>query len=543
MDDTVTKAPDVSVLADGLAVSHYVEALEARTPRSPRKTGSQAPREVAAGVQPGGEAQDAAAPSSPSKAEEPCQDWSDIELDTDVMPGPTLPCPSADRTDAEPEASPNDFCLSPVAGTGGYASAAGLMNTLHSVASAASELSPVAWSRRGDEFQFSPVVVESLAGGGETMPFSEAVDEASAHPSRLHALTPSHVQTGAVSQVKMFPALYRASWHCGRAMDKAEARTLVERCLPRFKDAGLEPLDGITDIKVKAIASLWAGMGCVYDLMVTSKRGVQHVVAKRVQLPKRCDSIGDQRKKDSYDVEAAFYQKGHAERLISAGCMVPFPLHVEHSRGEGVTICMTKVEGKPSHPRGADAFVAWLARLHSTYWGSRADEACGPDAGGLQLQGCYWHLDTRPDEHRKMPSSGWMGRLKLCARAIDLRLKADPMQSVCHGDAKGANILFANGEGGEAIPLVYDFQYCGKAAVTKDLAYFFNVEAYPNAAEEERLLRLYHAELTRLLTAQGDIPPQYSALRSFSLVVLGWVLQTLLWGATDIGLGLLSGLS
>ena len=30
---------------------------------------------------------------------------------------------------------------------------------------------------------------------------------------------------------------------------------------------------------------------------------------------------------------------------------------------------------------------------------------------------------------------------------------------------------------------------------------------------------------------------------SFSLVVLGWVLQTLLWGATDIGLGLLSGLS
>ena len=24
---------------------------------------------------------------------------------------------------------------------------------------------------------------------------------------------------------------------------------------------------------------------------------------------------------------------------------MPFPLHVEHSRGEGVTICMTKVEG------------------------------------------------------------------------------------------------------------------------------------------------------------------------------------------------------
>jgi len=306
-------------------------------------------------------------------------------------------------------------------------------------------------------------------------------------------------------------------------MEKAEARSLVERCLPRFKDAGLSAPDGITDVKVRAIASLWAGMGSVYDLAVSSKNGIQHVVAKRVQLPKRCDSIGDQRKKDSYDVEAAFYQKGHAERLISAGCMVPFPLHVEHSRGEGVTICMTKVEGKPAHPRGADAFVSWLARLHATYWGRRADEACSSDAGGLQLQGCYWHLDTRPDEHRKMPSSGWMGRLKLSARAIDLRLKADPLQSVCHGDAKGANILYASGEGGEAVPLVYDFQYCGKAAVTKDLAYFFNVEAQPSEAEEERLLRLYHSELTKLLGAQGDVPPELAALKtSLELALCDW---------------------
>lgn len=42
-----------------------------------------------------------------------------------------------------------------------------------------------------------------------------------------------------------------------------------------------------------------------------------------------------------------------------------------------------------------------------------------------------------------MSSAGWMGRLKLAARAIDARLKSDPMQTVCHGDAKGANILYA----------------------------------------------------------------------------------------------------
>ena len=40
-----------------------------------------------------------------------------------------------------------------------------------------------------------------------------------------------------------------------------------------------------------------------------------------------------------------------------------------------------------------------------------------------------------------------MGRLRLAARAIDLRLKADPLQSVCHGDAKGANIMYTLGLG------------------------------------------------------------------------------------------------
>eukprot|EP00966_Prymnesium_polylepis_P285333 6591192-Prymnesium_polylepis.1 len=53
------------------------------------------------------------------------------------------------------------------------------------------------------------------------------------------------------------------------------------------------------------------------------------------------------------------------------------------------------------------------------------------------------------------------------ARAIDARLKQDPCQSVCHGDAKGANILYAS-EGAACVPLVYDFQYCGKACVTKE---------------------------------------------------------------------------
>lgn len=222
-------------------------------------------------------------------------------------------------------------------------------------------------------------------------------------------------------------------------MDKREARLLVDRCLPRFAAAGLRPIDAATikEVQAKPIASLWAGMGSVYKLTISGSGGPLAIVAKRVELPRRCSSIGDQRKKDSYDVEAAFYANGHAERLRAAGALVPFPLHVE-ARPEGVTICMTQVEGRSSHRGDSEAFIGWLARLHATYWGARADEACGPSGGGLQAQGCYWHLDTRPEEHAHMGSSGWMGRLRLAARAIDLRLKADPMQSVCHGDAKGA---------------------------------------------------------------------------------------------------------
>lgn len=194
MDETSKSAAGVSVLADGLAVSHYVEALEARTPRSPRKTG-QAPREVASDVQDVTEAQ-GTAPDSPPKAEDPLQFGADLELELDSLeaagPRIALPAPAerADRTDAEQEASPNDFCLSPVAGTG-YAAAG--FTSLHSLSA---DLSPVAWARRDEEFQFSPVVLESLAGVQETDPPSETAD-ASAQPPRLHALTPCNVGSAA----------------------------------------------------------------------------------------------------------------------------------------------------------------------------------------------------------------------------------------------------------------------------------------------------------------------------------------------------------
>ena len=45
------------------------------------------------------------------------------------------------------------------------------------------------------------------------------------------------------------------------AMDKRKAKLLFERCLPKFVEAGLQVISDISDVKVKEIASLWAGMG------------------------------------------------------------------------------------------------------------------------------------------------------------------------------------------------------------------------------------------------------------------------------------------
>ena len=177
-------------------------------------------------------------------------------------------------------------------------------------------------------------------------------------------------------------------------MDSSEVLRLVQRCLPSFQQAGLPPLQvqDIADVKHKVVASLWAGMGAVFEITITSKTGRSPVaiIAKRVELPAHCSSIGDQRKKDSYAVEAAFYSQGHAQRLIAAAACVPYPLFIDCSRCPCVTICMSRLDGLSSSRGGSAALVHWLATLHATYWGNeRADAAV---ATGLQAQGCGWRL-------------------------------------------------------------------------------------------------------------------------------------------------------
>ena len=59
--------------------------------------------------------------------------------------------------------------------------------------------------------------------------------------------------------------------------------------------------------------------------------------------------------------------------------------------------------------------------------------------------------------------------------------------------------------------------------MTKDLAYFFNVEAAPEPHEEKELLAVYHRELAKRLIAHGDTPPTLASLQtSLELALCDW---------------------
>jgi hypothetical protein len=191
-------------------------------------------------------------------------------------------------------------------------------------------------------------------------------------------------------------------------MDSAEALRLATCASSRLC---LDP-SAITDVRSRSVCSLWGGCGAVIELSITCSPSSSLpslsppvvFIAKVVDMPSNCGSLGDQRKKDSYDCEASFYANGHADKLCLAGCAVPRPLFVERrgQRGDGtggVTICMTRLQetavaaSSTIDESRSRLVLTWLARLHAEYWGiERADAAI---EAGLQPQGGFWCVPGR----------------------------------------------------------------------------------------------------------------------------------------------------
>ena len=253
------------------------------------------------------------------------------------------------------------------------------------------------------------------------------------------------------------------------ALAKSEALRFAQLCLS----------EDVSSVKsVSPIASLWGGMGQVYK--VVTKEGnfvVKYMDPRRITSKGGRPSIGDQRKLDSYTVEATFYAK-YSDQLLGKGVGLARCLHVEQHDDNRIIICMSILENAP-YDNYFPLAIEWLAHFHAVTWQQ--------DCPGLQEVGTYWHLDTRPQEWKGMRDDGWEGRLKRAAPAMDRWLKQTPIQSWVHGDAKDANIMWDGTK-----MAMCDFQYVGRGCPMKDLCYFL---CSNGIADDDQYVNLYYEKL------------------------------------------------
>ncbi|MBT3221770.1 MAG: phosphotransferase [Proteobacteria bacterium] len=211
-------------------------------------------------------------------------------------------------------------------------------------------------------------------------------------------------------------------------------------------------------VKRSCIASVWSGYGEVlrYDLLESEWPSV---VVKHI-VPGKGRGRSHDRKLRSYEVEQTWY-RDHADRRHSA-CRVARCIHVERKHREWLFVLEDlDAAGFPHHSeflsrQQLDTCLRWLAAFHANFLHERPR--------GLWKIGTYWHLKTRPDEHRTMAR----GPLRDGASAIDKRLNGAQFQTFVHGDAKPTNFCFST-DGNRAAAV--DFQYVGGGCGVKDVAY------------------------------------------------------------------------
>jgi aminoglycoside phosphotransferase (APT) family kinase protein len=255
-------------------------------------------------------------------------------------------------------------------------------------------------------------------------------------------------------------------------------------------------------VEAEVLQSLWSGYGAIVRYRI---EGVDHpsVIVKHVAPPNAANhprgwntDRSHQRKLKSYQVETAWYQ--HYAGRCEADCRVPQCLGVK-TQGDEVWLLLEDLDAagygeRRSSIDGAElkACVTWLAHFHAHFLGDAAE--------GLWECGTYWHLETRPDELKRLSSED--PALSRAASAIDAKLRQSPFQSLVHGDAKLANFCFS--PEGDSVA-VLDFQYVGRGCGMKDLAYFAGSCFDDAACEEETplLLELYFKALRMALEERG----------------------------------------
>lgn len=262
----------------------------------------------------------------------------------------------------------------------------------------------------------------------------------------------------------------------------------------------------------EVLQELWSGYGVIERVWTPDGP----VIEKRVQPPDTCahprgwaSSVGHARKLRSYAVEHTFY----ASYAESCGVRTAAAHHLERtSTGWRFVFEDLDAAGFPHRRRTSERAVRQvvrsLAAFHRAFLGASGD--------GLWERGTYWHLATRPEEHAAMAP----GPLKDAAGALDAALRGCPLQTLVHGDAKLANVCFADDD---AVAWV-DFQYAGRGVGLSDLAYFLGSVFDDDAlhVEAPRWLEVYFTALDHEEAEAAWRPLWPAVWADFERFLAGW---------------------
>ena len=251
------------------------------------------------------------------------------------------------------------------------------------------------------------------------------------------------------------------------------------------------------------VQRLWSGYGSIRRYKIDGGDRPS-VIVKHISPPTAANhprgwntDHSHQRKLRSYRVESMWY-RDYAKRC-GTGCRVPECLAMER-RDDEILLLLEDLDasGFPGRRRSVTpvetrACLEWLARFHATFLDSPAD--------GLWECGTYWHLETRPDELKRLETED--PALWQAAGEIDARLKQSAFQTLVHGDAKLANFCFSSD--GCSVAVV-DFQYVGRGCGMKDVAYFIGscFDEEQCEAQAPALLDRYFERLRLALDERGS---------------------------------------
>ena len=261
-----------------------------------------------------------------------------------------------------------------------------------------------------------------------------------------------------------------------------------------LKSTGAHSIAGKEEIQ-----ALWSGYGMIERVFLTDGE-VESVIVKNVCPPSQAhhprgwsSDRSHERKLNSYEVEMAWYTQWSPQ--CGDACRIPrclgaeqtddtFFMVLEDLDAAGFPIRKTRVRKEE-----VETCLRWLAEFHAIFLGKTPEN--------LWPQGCYWHLETRPDELEVLDDSA----LKSAASAIDQTLSQCTFQTFVHGDAKLANFCFSkNGR-----VAVVDFQYVGGGCGMKDVAYFLGSCLDETSCEQQEapLLDVYFQALRGAVIKRG----------------------------------------